>query len=93
MVKETRIVITPGDVLGVRIKCPRCKNSIVLRLDNEDAAIRDQCPLCSYQWNQRSGDRQAVDVARVECLLSDLRRLAQDDATYVELEFRDTDAK
>ena len=93
MVKETRIVVNPGDVLCVRVKCPKCTNAIVLRLETDEVTLRDRCPICDHLWGVSQGERKAIDLGTVQNLLSNLRRLARNDAMYVELEFKDTDAK
>ena len=86
MVKETRIVITPGDILCVRITCPRCQNAVVMKLVNEERAIRDRCPVCDHSWTQPHVDYPTVDIRAIQKLLSGLRGLATDKASYVELE-------
>ena len=93
MVKETRIVVTPGDVLCVRITCPRCRNAVVLRLDNEERAIPDRCPVCNDLWTVGDADRSPVAARVIQDLLASLRRLAADNADYVELEFKDTEQR
>ena len=91
MVKETRIVVTPGDVLCVRITCPRCQNAVIMKLGSEEQIISDRCPLCSHFWTVTGGDYKAVAIGEIQSLLSNLRRLAQ--AAYVELEFQDTEQR
>ena len=93
MVKETRIVVTPGDVLCVRITCPRCRNAVQLTLSNEEPEIKDRCPLCSHLWNTRVDGLEPIDVSTVQSLIGNLRRLTKREATYIELEFKDTEQR
>ena len=93
MVKETRIVVTPGDVLCVRITCPRCQNGVLMKLDNEPRVVRDRCPVCDHAWTLHHIDYPTVDIRAVQDLLANLRQLATNNANYVELEFKDTEQR
>ena len=58
VVRETLLIIEPGDVLKILIRCTECKMDVVYSPEFSTPDFRS-CRLCSAQWdNNKDGDKE-----------------------------------
>ena len=80
MVKETRIVFSPKDILAVRVTCESCRREVVLRLDEKQAPPTD-CPMCRDSWEMVGQNNFGLGVVKA------MRNLAKHGDARVSLRF------
>ena len=74
MVKETRIVFEPTDILQQRIVCSACRGEIVRPRTKTEFKLPTDCPNCGTEWSDPHGQKDPV-IEATKSLLSALHYL------------------
>ena len=82
MTKETRIVFSLNDLVGVRFQCSKCQGEVVQRFDGRHWRLPTSCPLCYARWDERDSRRPELDE-----LLLMMRTLADRPDPKISLRF------
>ena len=90
MVKETRLVFEPGDILNVRVTCDKCKGQMVYPLV-EGFPVPDTCPHCQTPFVLSAGIGRAV-IHHTAALLTAIKFFAankNESPVVIQLEIHD----
>ena len=67
LVKQTRILFEPTDIIQVRIVCTKCKGDIGHPLHRRSFQLPDKCPHCHEEWKDERFpmDRMAAETLKL----------------------------
>ena len=91
MVKRTRIVFSPQDIVQMRIVCGHCKGESSHPF-TVDFDVPNSCPYCCKDWAETHGGqpvqakRHAINLARAIHYLLDPRNVAEMENLAFELQ-------
>lgn len=50
MTSETRVLISPSDVIGIEFECRQCGVQVMYPLESSESAPAEGCPNCKTHW-------------------------------------------
>jgi len=64
MTVEQITVITPSDLIAMRVACTKCQASLSLQL-NQTIRVPDECPVCSTPWREQRSMGAPTEAERL----------------------------
>ena len=73
MTIETKLFISPSDIVGVQLECGHCSGKVTIPISEKEVRVPGNCPGCLEQWFE--GDQQRTTVMTAIDQLGKIARL------------------